>query len=564
MSSFNAGTIGSRRLSRVAGACRMSLNFSPSQTTSEAKRCRQGESNEVRVLACASPGYNQGAYRRSRHKNRDWRGLILELNDYLRVLRRSWKIIVACTALGLLVAAAVSMVVRPSYTAKTQLFVAIQSSGSASDLQQGNSFSQARVQSYVETVSTPVVLQPVIDSLGLQATAGELSRSVEASADLKTVLITIRAVDASPIQAAAIAQEVARSLIKAVDELESPRDTGSSPVKMSVVTPASAPTERSTPNTPLNLVLGLVLGLAIGVGTAVVRATLDTKVRGEVELRRVTEAPILGGISFDSDATRKPLLTQVAPQSPRAESFRQIRTNLQFAHVGHSTKAVLVTSSLPGEGKTTTATNLAIAIAQSGQSVVLVDADLRRPRVDDYLGLDRNVGLTTVLIGMADVNDVLQPWGEDNLYVMTSGQIPPNPSELLGSRSMKELILGLESAFDSVIIDAPPMLPVTDAAVLAQQVGGVVLVVGSNKVKLQNVQKSLSALAMVEADLLGVVMNLLPSKGPDAYAYSYSSYHSTSTRRNEGSTQASRPASYWNGAPESQEFEASRERPAAR
>lgn len=485
----------------------------------------------------------------------------MELSDYLRVLRRNWKTIVACTTLGLMIAAAVSMVVMPTYTAKTQLFVAIQSSGSVADLQQGNTFSQARVQSYVETVGTPVVLQPVIDSLGLSLTSAQLSRNVEASADLKTVIITIRADDASPIQAAAVAQEVARSLIKAVDELESPTESGSSPVKMSVVTPASAPTERSTPNTHLNLALGLIIGLALGIGAAVVRATLDTKVRGEVELRRVTEAPILGGISFDGDATRKPLLTQVAPQSPRAESFRQIRTNLQFAHVTHNTtKAVLVTSSLPGEGKTTTATNLAIAMAESGQSVILVDADLRRPRVDEYLGLERNVGLTTVLIGMADVNDVLQPWGEHNLYVMTSGQIPPNPSELLGSNSMKDLILGLESAFDAVIIDAPPMLPVTDAAVLAQQVGGVVLVVGSSKVKLQNVQKSLSALAMVDADLLGVVMNLLPSKGPDAYAYSYKSYDSA--KPSEGAqTQESRPASRWVSPRESDEYALRRERP---
>lgn len=488
----------------------------------------------------------------------------MELSNYLRLLRRNWKTIVACTMLGLFVAAAISMAVRPTYTAKTQLFVAIQSSGSISDLQQGNTFSQARVQSYVETVSTPVVLQPVIDSLGLGTTAGELSRSVKASADLKTVIITISAVDGSPIQAAAIAQEVARSLIKAVDYLESPTESGSSPVKMSVVTPAAAPTERSTPITHLNLALGLVVGLAIGIAAAVVRATLDTNVRGEAELRRVTQAPILGGISFDSDATKKPLLTQVPAQSPRAESFRQIRTNLQFAHVSHSSKAVLVTSSLPGEGKTTTATNLAIAMAQSGQSVVLVDADLRRPRVDEYLGLERNVGLTTVLIGMADVNEVLQPWGEHNLYVMTSGQIPPNPSELLGSNSMKELIFGLEAAFDAVIIDAPPMLPVTDAAVLAQQVGGVVLVVGSSKVKLQNVQKSLSALAMVEADLLGVVMNLLPSRGPDAYAYSYRSYDSTSVKPEVESSGESRPASRWIGAPESQEFELRRERPATR
>lgn len=445
----------------------------------------------------------------------------MEFSDYLRVLRRNWILIVACAVLGLLASAAASLAIKPTYTAETKLFVAIQNSGSVLELQQGNTFSQSRVQSYVETARTPVVLQPVIDSLGLDVTPADLGERVTATADLNTVIITIKASDSSPAQAAAIAQGVADSLVTAIGDLESPSGKTASPVKLSVVTPASAPGAPSDPNTRLNLAVGLFCGLALGVGVSFLRSTLDTKVRSEAGLRRITNVPMLGGISFDSDATKKPLLTQAPTQSQRAESFRQIRTNLQFAHVGHSSKAILVTSSLPGEGKTTTATNLAIAMAQSGQSVILVDADLRRPRVDDYLGLDRNAGLTTALIGAADVNDLLQPWGDDDLYVLTSGQIPPNPSELLGSEAMKSLITRLEHAFDAVIIDAPPLLPVTDAAVLAPQVGGVVLVVGSSRVKTADLQKSLAALDMVKADMLGIVMNLLPSKGPDAYAYSY-------------------------------------------
>ncbi|WP_104117838.1 polysaccharide biosynthesis tyrosine autokinase [Arthrobacter sp. B1805] len=452
----------------------------------------------------------------------------MELSDYLRILRRSWLLITACALVGLLLGAVASFAVRPTYTAQTKLFVAIQSSGSVQDLQQGNTFTQARVQSYVETVTEPVVLQPVIESLGLDVTAGQLANSVSASADLNTVIITIAAEDSSPVQAAAIAQATADSLVQSVSDLESTSDESDSPVNLTVITPATAPSQPSAPNTRLNLALGLLVGLALGVGAAVLRAILDTRVRGESDLRRISDAALLGGISFDADAQKKPLLTQAPPQSPRAESFRQIRTNLQFAHVSHKSKSVLVTSSLPGEGKTTTATNLAIAIAQGGQSVVLVDADLRRPRVDEYLGLERNAGLTTALIGRADLEDLLQPWGTDELYVLTAGQIPPNPSELLGSEAMKELITRLERKFDAVIIDAPPLLPVTDAAVLAQQVGGVVLVVGSSKVKLPDLQKSLGNLEMVGADLLGVVINLLPSKGPDAYAYSYYSYASVS------------------------------------
>jgi capsular exopolysaccharide synthesis family protein len=442
------------------------------------------------------------------------------------VLRRGWLPVAAGLALGVLLAALVTLTTTPLYSAQTQLFVAIQSSGSVQELQQGNTFSQARVQSYVETVKTPLVLQPVIDSLGLDESPASLAGRVGATSDLNTVLISITAQDSSPVQAAAIAQAVSESLVAAVDELETSSETTPSPVKLSVVTPATAPVGAASPNIALNLAVGFLLGLFAGIAFALVRASLDTRVRGESDLRRITDAPLLGGISYDADAQKKPLLTQAPAQSPRAESFRQIRTNLQFAHVSHKSKAVLVTSSLPGEGKSTTATNLAIAIAQSGQSVVLVDADLRRPRVDDYLGLERNAGLTTALVGRADVEDLLQPWGADELYVLTAGQIPPNPSELLGSDAMKQLILRLEEKFDAVIIDAPPLLPVTDAAVLAQQVGGVVLVIGSSKVKIADLQKSLANLQLVDADLLGVVLNLLPSKGPDAYAYSYYSYDS--------------------------------------
>lgn len=455
----------------------------------------------------------------------------LDLHEYLRILRRDWVLIVASTLVGLLAGGALALLSKPTYMAETQLFVAIQSSGSVQELQQGNTFTQARVQSYVRTIESPIVLQPVIDELGLDVSAEQLADRVEATAQLNTVLITIQVSDQSPVQAAAIAQGVGNSLIKAVDSLEKPRGGGASPVGLSVIKPASAPSAPSAPNTRLNLAIGFILGLALGVGLAVLRATFDNRVRGESDLRRVTDAPLLGGISFDADATRKPLLTQAAPQSQRAESFRQLRTNLQFTNISGRSKAVLITSSLPGEGKSTTATNLAIALSQAGQTVCLVDADLRRPMISEYLGLDRNAGLTTALVGAAEVNDLLQPWGADQLYVLTSGQIPPNPSELLGSETMKQLIEALEESFDVVIIDAPPLLPVTDSAVLSQHVGGVLVVVGSHKLKHQELEKSLAALDLVGSNILGVVLNRLPSKGPDAYAYSYYNYKQDASDR---------------------------------
>lgn len=445
----------------------------------------------------------------------------MDLRDYLRMVRRNWILITSLTLAGLLVGGTATALTAPTYTSEAELFVSIQNSGSVQELQQGNTFSQARVQSYVKTVSTPVVLQPAIDALGLNESAEDLSKRVKASADLNTVLISITASDKSPVQAAAIAQAVANSLVTAVESLERPKTGGTSPVGLSIITPAQAPTSPSAPNARTNLLLGLVVGLALGIAASITRSLLDNRIRGEADLRHATDAPLLGGISFDPAATKQPLLTQTGSQSPRAESFRQLRTNLQFTNVTGNAKTVLVTSSLPGEGKSTTATNLAIAMAEAGQSVCLIDGDLRRPMVNEYLGLDRSAGLTTALIGNADINDLLQPWGEDNLFVLTSGQIPPNPSELLGSTEMSNLLERLETVFDAVIIDAPPLLPVTDAAVLGRNVGGVVLVVSVQKTTQQEVQKSMAALSMVNANLLGIVLNRLPIKGPDAYGYGY-------------------------------------------
>lgn len=453
----------------------------------------------------------------------------MDLRDYMRILRRNWLILIAMTMAGFLVGGAASLAVRPTYTATTQLFVAIQNSGSAQELQQGNTFSQARVQSYVKTVTTPRVLQPVIDSLGLDATPQSLARRVTASSDVNTVIVTIAVSDTSPVQSAAIAQGIADSLVNAVDSLEKPKNGGISPVGLSVITPAEAPKEPSGPNVKFNLAIGFLLGLALGCGVAILRSILDNRVRTETDLRRTTDAAILGRISFDAQAAKKPLITQIATQSPRAEAFRQIRTNLQFAHVGTASKTVLVTSSLPGEGKSTTAANLAIATAESGHSVLLIDADLRRPMVSEYLGLERNAGLTTALLGNADVEELVQPWGTGDLFVLTSGQIPPNPSELLGSQNMKALIERLESVFDSIIIDAPPLLPVTDAAVLSQYAGGVIVVVGTHAVKQNDLASALRSLQMVGAHLSGLVLNRLPVKGPDAYAESYYTYESFGT-----------------------------------
>jgi capsular exopolysaccharide synthesis family protein len=279
------------------------------------------------------------------------------------------------------------------------------------------------------------------------------------------------------------------------------------------------PTVPASPRLKLNLALGLLIGLALGIGLAVLREVLDTKVRSESDVQKVTDASVIARIGYDDDAPQHPLIVQSNPHSHRSEAFRRLRTNLQFLELADRPKTIVVTSSLPGEGKSTTAINLAITLADAGSRVALVDADLRLPAIGEYMGLEVEVGLTTVLIGQADLQDAMQPWGDRNLHVLTSGQIPPNPSELLGSRFMSDLIEELNGTYDMVLIDTPPLLPVTDAAILAKITGGAVVVAGADTVDRQQLADGLGALEDVGARVLGVVLNRLAQKQADRYKY---------------------------------------------
>jgi len=228
--------------------------------------------------------------------------------------------------------------------------------------------------------------------------------------------------------------------------------------------------------------------LLLGVGLAMLRETLDTTVKTADDLQRQAQAPVLGVIEFDPEAKTHPLVVQVDPHSSRAEAFRQLRTNLQFVDVDRRPTSIVVTSSLPEEGKTTTTVNLAITLAQAGVSVALVEGDLRRPRLADYLGIEGSVGLTTVLVGQAALPDAVQEWGGAGLLVLPSGQTPPNPSELLGARGMTDIVRELERRVDLVLIDAPPLLPVTDAAVLSVICSGTLLIVQHGHTKREQVK----------------------------------------------------------------------------
>ena len=267
------------------------------------------------------------------------------------------------------------------------------------------------------------------------------------------------------------------------------------------------------------MAVGVLLGLAVGVGIAILRTVLDTRIRSEADVATVTDTPVLGAVGYDASTPNDPLVIVSHPLGARAEAIRRLRTNLQFVNASSRPRSIVVTSALPGEGKTTTASNLALAIADTGSRVVLVDADLRRPSIARVLGIEGAVGLTTVLIGNASIDDVVQEYGSTSLDVITSGEIPPNPSELLGSQRMTDLLGELTERYDVVILDTAPLLPVTDGVVVAKLADGALVVVGATVANRPHLAAAVAALETVEARVLGVVLNRVPHEKRDSYTY---------------------------------------------
>lgn len=443
----------------------------------------------------------------------------MELQDYLRILRKNWWLIVTAAVLGAAVALAYSLLATPLYSTSAKVFVSTTSATSASELQQGSSFTLQRIKTYADLVSTSAVLQPAIDELGIKVSVADLRDQVTASTPLNTTVIDVSVSQEDPVFAASLATTVAEQLSAVVEDIETADATVGSPVQLSVVQEAEVPTQPTSPNTKLNIALGLLLGLALGVGVALLRQTLDRRVRNERDLELLTDTPVLGGIVFDPKAKERPLIVHADPRSPRAESFRTLRTNLQFLDTDRVDRSFVVTSSIQSEGKSTTSANLAITLADSGAKVLLVDADLRKPKMSTYMGIEGGVGLTDAIIGRVQTADAIQRWGRTSLYLLPAGQMPPNPSELLGSSGMAAIIEGLAKQYDVILYDAPPLLPVTDAAVLTRLVGGALLIVAAGRVHSPQVGGALDALDNVGAKASGLVLTMLPTKGPDAYGY---------------------------------------------
>ncbi|MFE9092954.1 polysaccharide biosynthesis tyrosine autokinase [Streptomyces sp. NPDC007264] len=447
----------------------------------------------------------------------------MDLHGFLKALARRWPTVVVCLVLAIGAALAMTGLSTPVYEARTQLFVATRTGEDTAQLNQGQTFSQARVQSYAEIVTTRQVTQPVVKELGLHITPEQLASRITAEAPLNTVLIDITVRDTEAERAARIANSVAERFSTVVERLETPKHVPGptrpgkkhpvdvppvSPVSLGITQEAVAPAAPVSPRPLLNLIAGVLVGLLLGAGIVVLREALDTTLKTSEALVELTDLPGLGTIPYDKSAPRHPLVSSDG-HSKRAEAFRKLRTNLQFSQVDDRPRVMVVTSSMPGEGKTNTAANLALSLAEAGISTCLVDADLRRPCVASTFGLVQDAGLTTVLIGQAGIRDVMQQAG-GRLSVLTSGAVPPNPTELLASARMEEVLRELAGLYEVVIVDSAPLLPVADTVGLASLTQGALLVVRAAKTSREQVRHAAESLERVGVRVLGTVFSMAP------------------------------------------------------
>lgn len=460
----------------------------------------------------------------------------MDLRDLLSIMRARWIVIVAATLIGGLMGLGLSLLITPSYQAKVQFYVTVAAGDSAAAAYQGSLGAQQRVQSYAQLVESASIAQEVASVSGDDRTAGEVASSVEASAESSTVLLTVAVMDADPERALRVAEGYGQVLPEVINRLETPDGGGAALAKLTVVNPAALPTAPVLPRTEQNVAIGLVLGLLAGVGIVLLINTLDRRVKSKAQLEILAGKPVVGSIPFRRSEDKVQGAEHIVPfregHSMAAEAFRRLRTNMQFLNVDNPPRVFVLTSSVAAEGKSETAINLSLALAEAGNRVLLVEADLRRPLVVAYMSMPDKVGLTNVLSGQASFEDVVQETRHEGVDLLACGPLPPNPSELLASATATRLIDDLRGRYDYVIIDSPPLLPVTDGALLARITDGALLVVRSHRTTTDQVSQAVDNLQKADATLLGVVTVASKSakKGSSEY---YNSYYYTSTNSEE-------------------------------
>lgn len=448
-----------------------------------------------------------------------------DLRAYLRIVRRHKWMIVLGTAISLIVASLITRYTLPLYEATTTLLISQNNLTSESAFSNdGLQASERLATTYSELITKPSIARKVMDRLRLNISVEKFQKRISAAPVSNTNLINITATDGEPKRAALIATTIADTFSKKLVNIQTDRSkynvTGS-PVKVSVAEPAEVPTAPISPKPALNMLIALFLGLGASTSMAFAVEYFDASIRTSEDLEQAVLAPSLGTIPMGS--IQKGIEVLSKPSSNTAEAYRTLRTNLQYLNFDKSLKSIAITSPSAGEGKTTVASNLATTLAKAGNRVILLSCDLRRPKLHEIFCISNERGLSNVLADEAEFEDSLVHV-DDGLRVIASGPLPPNPAELLGSTRMKEVLRKAEELADFVILDCAPVLPVTDAAVLAQAVDGFLVVARADVTDHNSIAQARNALDKVSARIAGSILNCSNTKSGYGYSYQYGNY----------------------------------------
>ena len=475
----------------------------------------------------------------------------MSVQEHLRVLRQRWLTVVLAiiVATGLGVA---YLALRPAaYTASLQMYVSSPAAGGSDSASlSGAQLAQDRVKSYQELVTSPRVLSGAIASARLPLTVAQLRDRVSATTTDESVVMVINVEDGSAADAAATANAVGDALTATVDNLERPSIPGLGAVApvmtVRAVEPAPVPDAQSSASAKRVVGIAFLLGLAAGVGLALARHAADNSVRTSEQLAEIVGAPDLGNVALASSVGKRPLVVLEDPNSRAGEDFRRLRTNLQFIEADREHKVFMMCSALPAEGKTTTAINVALALSLAGHRVLLVDADLRRPTIAERLGLENDTGLTNVLTGAVGLFQAVKSLPSTRLDVLTSGTVPPNPSELLASAQNARTVEQARTRYDVVLIDTPPLLPVSDAAALGPLIDASLLICRATRTSSVEVRRAAQALRASATKIGGTVL-VGGEKAARLSAYAYPRSYTPPPPSRSGGTET--PGGLDNGHP---------------
>ncbi|MET0811967.1 MAG: polysaccharide biosynthesis tyrosine autokinase [Microbacterium sp.] len=434
-------------------------------------------------------------------------------------LKKFWAIILALTVLGGLVGFGLSASVTPIFQSTATLFFSLSQGNSASDLNQGSTYTQNQMLSFAQLATSSLVLEPVIDELDLDTTPRLLARTIEVTNPLNTVILQIESSSPDPELAADIANAVADSLTEVVEEVSPKSADGAATISAKLVDEAVVPAVQALPNKTRDAVLGAAVGFLLGILAAILWTLLDTRVPNETVLGEVVSAPILGSVSRVRGANERGLYVAREPLGRTSEEFRRIRSALSYAGVSDRVQKLLITSVNPGEGKSTFSSNLALTLAGLRHNVLIVDADLRRPRVAEYFGVEGSVGLTTVLVGEVSFDNAKITRPGTTLDILPSGVIPPNPAEMLTSDAMRHLLDEAAARYDFIIIDSPPVLSVADANLLAPSADGAIIVVDASKTRRTPLAHAVTSLESSGGRIVGMVLNKVRASGKRSAYY---------------------------------------------